>query len=108
MFKVEIKPGTEDGTSRRKDAGLTLAESEQIELDGRRKFFELRTQWSGWIIRWISVLIAFNIIVTLLVGLGCLDFKEYEWFITVVTVETFIQIIALGVIAVKYLFSDKP
>ncbi|WP_306025713.1 hypothetical protein [Oceaniradius stylonematis] len=57
-------------------------------------------------IGWITALIAFNVILTLLVGLGCLDFTNYQWFVTAVTIETFLQIVALGAIAVKYLFSD--
>lgn len=106
---VTIKAGTEVDTFYKKDVGMALASSELVELSGRTRFFKLRDTWSRWIIGWITVLIAFNILITLAVGLGCLDFEKYQWFITLVTVETFLQVIALGAIAVKYLFSDvKP
>lgn len=105
-MKVAIKSGTEDKTSSRKEDGLASASAEQVEISGRQKYFELRGTWSTWIIGWISVLIVFNIALTLLVGFGCLDFQNYQWFITVVTIETFLQIVALGAIAVKYLFSN--
>lgn len=79
---------------------------ESIENDGREKFYALRNKWSSWIIFWISALICFNAALTVLVGLGALDFQNYEWFITVVTVETFLQIVGMGYIAVRFLFQD--
>ena len=105
-MSVKVRSGTETETSDRKERGVSAAEAERVELDGRRKFFQLRSSWSNWMIGWITALIAFNVILTLLVGLGCLDFTNYQWFVTAVTIETFLQIVALGAIAVKYLFSD--
>jgi hypothetical protein len=78
-----------------------------VEVIGRRKYFDLRDRWSAWIIGWITVLIAFNVVITLLVGLGRLDYSQYEWFITAVIVQTFLQIVGLGAIAVRYLFADN-
>lgn len=104
---VSVKIDTKTETSPRKEAGLAVATSEGVELDGRRRFLDLRDKWSNWIIGWISALIAFNILLTILVGSGYLDFENYQWFITAVTIETFLQIVALGAIAVKYLFSDS-
>ena len=103
---VRVKIGTESEVSPGKERGVSLAEGEKVELDGRKKFFALRTTWSHWIIGWITALVAFNVLLTAFVGFGWLDFSEYEWFVTAVTIETFLQIIGLGVIAVKYLFSD--
>lgn len=100
-----IKP-TEDDAG--KDAAIAAAQQERetVETGGRREFFGLRNQWSRWIIIWISVLILFNCALAVLVGLGGLDFSDYQWFITAVTVETFLQVIALGAIAVRFLFSS--
>jgi hypothetical protein len=93
-----------------KDAAISAAERQSVETGGRRQFFDLRTQWSRWIIVWISVLILFNCALAVLVGLNGLNFRDYQWFITAVTVETFLQIVALGAIAVRFLFSsgDAP
>jgi hypothetical protein len=88
-----------------KEHALRKGELERVELDGRRRFYRLRTKWSWAIIGWISCLIAFNIVLTILVGVKVLDFSEYQWFITAVTVETFLQVIGMGVVAVKFLFS---
>ncbi|TMJ20133.1 MAG: hypothetical protein E6G92_10370 [Alphaproteobacteria bacterium] len=86
------------------------AARQEVETGGRKGFFDLRNRWSSAIIVWISILIMFNAALTVLVGLGGLDFREYHWFITAVTVETFLQIVALGAIAVRFLFSsgDTP
>ncbi|OBY24202.1 hypothetical protein [Leisingera sp. JC1] len=77
-----------------------------IKTQGLREFYDLRKKWSGWIIFWISALITFNAILAVLVGAGALDFREYQWFISAVTVETFLQIVGMGYVAVKFLFSE--
>ncbi len=104
-----IQPTSDDAG---KDAAIAAAkhEREAVETGGRREFFGLRNQWSRWIIIWISALILFNCALAVAVGLGRLDFLKYPWFITAVTVETFLQVIALGAIAVRFLFStgDSP
>jgi len=93
-----------------KDQAIADAERRAVETGGRKGFFDLRKRWSTAIILWISILILFNCALTVLVGSGTLDFRDYHWFITAVTVETFLQIVALGAIAVRFLFSsgDSP
>jgi hypothetical protein len=103
---VDVRPGTEKDWSDRKKAGVHEADRERIELDGRREYFRLRNKWSWCIIAWITCLILFNIALAVAIGLGWFDFTEYEWFITAITVETFLQVVGLGYIAVRYLFSD--
>jgi hypothetical protein len=91
-----------------KDEAILAAESRtsEVEIEGRKDFFALRTRWSTMIIWWISILIAFNCALAILVGAGLLRFTEMPTFITAVTVETFLQIVALGAIAVRFLFSS--
>jgi hypothetical protein len=95
-----------------KDEAILVAENrtDEVEIEGRKVFFALRTRWSTMIIWWISVLIAFNCALAILVGARWLDFTGLQWFVTAVTVETFLQIVALGAIAVRFLFSsgDAP
>lgn len=97
-------------TDATKDQAILAAESKEVEIGGRKRFFALRTKWSWVIIGWITILILFNCVLAILVGAGTLDFSRYQWFITAVTVETFLQVIALGAIAVRFLFSsgDTP
>lgn len=98
------------GEPRARDPAKDLAEAEaelaRTNVRGRKEFFDLRKRWSKAILIWISVLIGFNALITLAVGIGCLNFQNYEWFITAVTVETFLQVVGLGYVAVRYLFSD--
>jgi hypothetical protein len=94
-------------TDPRKEKRLLLADKERAEIDGRKSYFDLRKGWSWALIIWISILVTFNIALTALVGLGILSFEKYQWFITTVIVETFLQIVGMGYIAVNYLFSDK-
>lgn len=77
-----------------------------VEAQGRLDYFSLRKHWSCAMIAWITVLVVFNIALTVAVGIGCLVFEQ-EWFVTAVTIETFLQIVAMGVVAVNYLFSDN-
>ena len=77
-----------------------------VEVKGRKQFFNLQKLWSRWIIIWITCLIIFNTILTVLVGLGRLDFKATPWFVTAVTVETFLQVVGLGYVAARFLFSS--
>lgn len=99
---------SEKPTDPGKKAELDEARAKAVEIDGREKFFGLRDNWSTIIMVWITSLILFNIALTVAVGAGWLDFTNMQWFITTVLVETFLQTVGLGYIAVKYLFSDKP
>lgn len=90
-----------------KDSALKEASLEAVEIGGRKQFYQLQGRWSWWIIGWITALIAFNAGLTVAVGLKWVDFAGMEWFITAVTVETFLQVVGLGYVAAKYLFS-KP
>ncbi|WP_260581919.1 hypothetical protein [Sphingopyxis sp. PET50] len=95
---------TED--DEKKDVDFLAAERVRVEIDGRKQFFTLQKGWSTSIIVWISVLIAFNALLTVLVGAGVLSFETAPWFVTAVTVETFLQVVGLGYVAARYLFSN--
>lgn len=101
---IVIQTTGEVESSPRKQAGIVDADRERVELDGRRDFFRLRRNWSRGILFWITLLIFFNMGITAGVGLGFLSFVGYEWFITAITVETFLQIVGLGYVAARYLF----
>lgn len=98
---------TTDDVSAPKDHKLEVGEETRVEIDGRKKFFQLRTDWSAYIACWISALIIFNGGLAIGVGTGWLNFTDMEWFITAITVETFLQIVGMGYIAVRFLFSHK-
>lgn len=100
---IESHPSQEDSG---KQSMLLDAEYIAVEIAGRRSFYRLRLKWSWAIIIWLSLLITFNCGLAVAIGSGHLDFTAYRWFITAVTIETFLQVIGLGLIAVKFLFSD--
>lgn len=100
---IESRPSQEDSG---KQSMLVDAEYIAVEIAGRRSFYRLRHKWSWAIIIWLSILIIFNCGLAIAIGSGELNFSAYQWFITAVTIETFLQVIALGLIAVKFLFSD--
>ena len=83
------------------------AGAELVHLEGLRAFYRLRKKWSWFILVCISLLILFQIVVTVMVGCGVLDFKEYKWFLPMVITENFAQIIGLAIIVVTFLFSAK-
>lgn len=108
-WEASVDPDSETEVSEEKAKGLAVSDAERVELDGRKEFFHLRKLWSHWIIGWITALIAFNVFLTFAVGLCVLDFAQYQWFVIAVTVETFLQIVGMGYIAVHFLFSNvKP
>lgn len=81
--------------------------SRWVENKGRHEYFGHRKTWSEHIVKWITLLIAFNMILTVGVGSGIFNFEKYKWFISIVTAETFLQIVGLGYVAAHFLFSDK-
>ncbi|WP_293450575.1 hypothetical protein [Planktotalea sp.] len=103
----EIIADSEQGEDSDKASELVSGAVTAVEVIGRKRYFDLRDKWSGWIIKWITALIAFNAVITVAVGAGLLDYSEYEWFITAIVVQTFLQIVGLGAIAVRYLFADS-
>lgn len=80
------------------------AESERIELEGRRQFFKLRGYWSGWLIGWITSLLAFQVLLTVTIGSKLLDFQGYNWFLPMVVAQNFLQIVGMGVVIVRFLY----
>ena len=99
---LQTEPVEEDSE---KAKALVLAARETVELDGRKKFFWLRTKWSWVIVVWTTLLIWFNCYLAYKIGVGEWKFDGYQWFITAVTVETFLQIVGMGYVAVRFLFS---
>lgn len=80
------------------------AKKELVEINGREKFFKLRSKWSWCIITWISTLIFFHIAITFLLGMNILDYQGYSWFLPTLLLENFLQIIGMGYIVVNFLY----
>jgi hypothetical protein len=74
-------------------------------IRGLTHFYESRRQWSFFLIGCIAASLIFQISITIGVGLGALDFSKYQWFLPIVVSETFVQIVGLSAIVLKWLFS---
>lgn len=82
----------------------TDAEMELVELDGRRQFYNLRSEWSSACMSWIWLMLAFQFLLTGLIGFKAIDFKDYPYFLPIVTIQTFLQIVGMGYVIVKFLY----
>ncbi len=80
---------------------------EQVHADGLDGYYKLRKWWSGFLLGWISFLIVSHTALTWCIGIGWLDYSDHKVLVNILAAETFLQIVALGLIAVKFLFSDN-
>ena len=78
-----------------------------IRRDGLIQFYGLRRMWSGWLIAWVSLLICFQIVLTFAIGFGVLDYREYDWFLPLVTAQNFLQIVGMAIVVVRFLHSGS-
>ena len=81
-------------------------EAQYIRLQALKDHFKLKNEWSSFIKNTLIYLLGFQSILLLLVGIGWLNFKEYEWLLPTLLVQTLAHVVALAVIVVKSLF-DK-
>jgi hypothetical protein len=102
-----VGPPTTEPPKELKDS-KSEADREKVELEGRSQFFGLRGLWSFWIILWISIQLLFQIVLTACLGLAWLDFKAYPYFLPIVTIQTFLQIVGMGLIVVNFLYEKTP
>lgn len=96
--------GNISDTDPSKDRKVASAEQAQVEIDGRRQYFELQERWSEVIIDWITALLLFNCVLIVMVGSGLFTFEKTPWLITTFVTEIFLQVIGLGYIAARFLF----
>lgn len=83
------------------------ADKENVELQGRIKFFKLRTKWSWAIIVWITAILTFTTLLTIKIGLGILNFERYPLLIHEIFAGIFFQVFGMGYIIVKCLFPNN-
>ncbi len=79
---------------------------ENIEAKGREGYFTLRKWWSCFLLGWISFLILSHTALTWAIGFGAVNYERHKLLVNILAGETFLQIVALGIIAVRFLFSN--
>ena len=87
-----------------------VAESEpryhSIHLQGARDHYYHKGNWSWFLMVVIGAMMLLQFALLFPVGLGWLDYKDYDWLLPVLLAQTFGQVTGLAVYAVRYLFSD--
>ena len=84
----------------------TLRERETQRL-GFQKYYDLRDKWSRYIMLYVWFMLLFQLGLTLAIGLSQLDFGKYSFFLNLVIGQNFAQIVGMGIIVAKFLFSDQ-
>jgi len=100
ISRIKSKDDNDSDLSRLKIS----AQKELIELDGRKRFFNLRDKWSNCIIVWITSFILFHIGITIGVGTGKLDFHGNDLLLPSIIIENFLQIVGMGYVVIKFLY----
>lgn len=88
---------------RRLESDQRIKERE-TERRGREEYFNLRSEWSARLAWFLGVMILFQILLTLVIGAGWLDFASYETFLYLVVGENFVQIVGMCILVVQFLF----
>ncbi|MXW84334.1 MAG: hypothetical protein F4246_02125 [Rhodothermaceae bacterium] len=73
---------------------------------GVRQHYQHKGRWSKFLLGAIASMIGYQMALLVLVGLGILDFKGYDWLLPGLLVQNLAQIVGLALYAVKHLFSD--
>ncbi|AUQ49919.1 hypothetical protein PhaeoP83_01645 [Phaeobacter inhibens] len=79
---------------------------EYVHLAGAADHYEHKGRWSLFLMLTVGGMILFQSALLIAVGLGSLDFTEYEWLLPALLVQNLGQVIGLAAFAVKNLFSD--
>lgn len=82
--------------------------NDETRREGQQKYYELRDEWSSYIRNFVWAMILYQVLLTAAIGREWLDFTEYKTFLMLVVGQNFAQIIGMGVIVAKFLFSDRP
>lgn len=84
------------------------SDNAKLRHKGLEQFYGMRLNWSRWLIGWISILVVFQVVLTLAIGSGALDFRGYEGFLMLAVGQNFVQIVAMALVVVRFLHSrDK-
>ncbi len=83
--------------------------SKQLEIEnkGRSDYFSLRIQWSIFLLVTLSIMVLFQIFLTIAIGLNWLHYEKYKPFLELLVGETFLQVAGMCYIVVRCLFPGE-
>ena len=89
------------------EAFLKRASSIVSELDAQKHLIGLREKWSNILMKWITLLILFEIYLVLLIGFKIVDYSNHKWLIEFVLIKLTLEMIALGAVVIKNLYPNS-
>lgn len=102
-----VEPQTTSSQSISSDIARKKESTEaQVRLDGLVDYYEMRKGWGQFLKVCLGIILAFNISLVALVGIGYFKFTD-EWFLRIVLTTNLADIIGLVYLVVKFLFSNQ-
>lgn len=77
---------------------------EFVETQALSDYYDLRKRWSNVLIGFVSVMLLFQMYLTIAIGKGWLVFKDYQYLISLIVGENFLQIVSMCIMVVAFLF----
>lgn len=92
--------------SRRSQKDSVSSQTAYAHLKGIQDHYWHKGKWSWFLMGTVGLMLVFQSVLLVFVGLEKLNFENYEWLLPALLVQNLGQVIGLAVFAVKYLFSD--
>ncbi len=79
----------------------------ELKYQERAEFLQFRRRWSMALLGVVYIIVFFDIIFLIAVGLGWLSYLD-EWLVRIIFIGNFIEVIGLARIVVDFLFKLPP
>lgn len=76
------------------------------KLKAFKNHHDSKKQWSDFMIEVMAILIGFQMLLLIMVGVGWWDFTKYDWLLPMLLVQNFAQIVGLALVVVRSLFDS--
>lgn len=80
---------------------------QQLQLKEKSEFLEFRKQWSKNLLTLVILIVIFNALFLVAVGLKWLTFLD-EWLVRIIITGSFVEVLGLAKIVVDFLFKEPP
>jgi hypothetical protein len=79
----------------------------RLRIQEKSEFLDFRKQWSKNLLKLLVLIVLFNALFLIAVGLRWLIFLD-EWLVRLIIAGSFLEVIALAKIVVDFLFKEQP
>jgi len=83
------------------------AKLESLVLEEKSDFLSLRKWWSKALLIVVYIIVVFDMVFLVLVGLGVLQYHD-EWLVRLILAGNFVEVLGLAKIVVDFLFKEPP